>query len=317
MLVKELEDKGIGRPSTFSSLVSKVLERKYVNKATSHNYKDINLECFEIVPGGSIEEKTIKSKSQSEKNKLFITDIGKIVCEFIENNFENINSYNFTSEIEDDLDRICNNEVTWYEVIDKVYIDFHKKIEEMSKDTTMKTEKKKLQKPLGVNPETGKNIYKYIGKFGPCIQEGEHGEDPKYVSITKDDDHTLDSITLEIALSYLTFPKTIGKLKDSVIYLKKGKFGLYLECDKKRVSVDKADINLADATSLLEATPNGVIKEFSNIKVLNGKYGPYIKKGTKMVSVPKDKEAEKLTKKECEEIIKNYKPKKFTKFKKN
>uniref|UniRef100_A0A6C0JF09 DNA topoisomerase n=1 Tax=viral metagenome TaxID=1070528 RepID=A0A6C0JF09_9ZZZZ len=315
-LVKELEDKGIGRPSTFSSIVSKVLERKYVHKETKQNIKEIDIETFEIKPGKEVLIGKNKVKSQSEKNKLFITDIGKVVCEFMNNNFSQINSYTFTSNVETDLDKISNNEKIWHEVIDLVYQDFHKKVIELSKDTNIKQQKDKLQNLIGVNPENNKNIYSYIGKFGPCIQEGERNDNPKYVSISKDDEIDINKISLEEALGYLKYPLNLGNHDSEIVYIKKGKFGFYIECGKKRVSLDNSDINLENAIQKLKEIKTNIIKEFSNLKIMNGKFGPYIRKGTQNVSIPKDKEPEKLTKKECEEIIKNHKPKKFQKKKK-
>ena len=316
-LIKELEDKGIGRPSTFSSLVHKLLERKYVIKQTKNNTHDIELETFSVVPNGDIKIEVVKGKSTSEKNKLFITDIGRVVCEYIDSNFENINSYTFTSEIESDLDKISNAEKIWHEVIGSVYTDFHSKVEELSKGTKIKTQKNKLHNLIGKNPENDKNIYSYIGKYGPCIQEGEVDDNPKYVSVSDSTESDIKDITLEQALEYLKYPLTLGTYNSDTVYIKKGKFGYYIECGSKKISITDLDISIEDAKTKLSETESNVIKEYSNIKILNGKYGPYIRKGNKNVSIPKDKDPKKLTKKECEDIVKNYKPKKFIKHKKN
>lgn len=315
-LIKELEDRGIGRPSTFATIVNKLLQREYAFKETKNKSVDITLEKISIKPDEEIEISEKKSKSTSEKNKLFINDIGKIVCEYITKNFTKINSYDFTSEIEDDLDKIAIGENEWTDVITKVYTDFHDKVVELSKDSNLKTQKQKLTNKIGVNPNNNKNIYVYIGKYGPCIQEGEHGdstEKPRYVSLSKDDGD-IENITLDMALELLKYPFELGSYEDTKIFIKKGKFGLYLDYKSKKVSIDNPDIKLEDAIELLkEKNENNVIKEFSGLKVMNGKYGPYIKKGAKNIPIPKKHDPSKITKKTCDEIVKNYKPKKFTK----
>jgi len=314
-LIKELEDRGIGRPSTFSSLVHKLLERKYVLKQTKNNTHDIDIETFTIKPEKEISINMVKAKSPSEKNKLFVTDIGTVVCEYMNNNFENINSYSFTSDVESSLDEISNDNAVWYEVISNVYDDFHKKVLELSKQSTIKTQKNKLHNLIGVNPDNNKNIYSYIGKFGPCIQEGEVDDNPKYVSIDKNEDSDIKNISLEKALEYLKYPIDLGNIDNNKVCIKKGKFGFYIECGETKISIENSNITLEEATTKIKENTSNVIKTFSNMKILNGKYGPYIRKGTKNISIPKTKDASKLTKKECDEIVKNYKPKKFIKSK--
>ena len=311
-LIKELEDRGIGRPSTFASIVNKLIQREYAYKETTNKSTDITLEKISIKPDEELVISERKTKSPSEKNKLFINDIGKIVCEYITDNFTKINSYDFTSEIEDDLDKISVGNEVWTDIISKVYNNFHDKVIELSKDTNLKSQKQKLTNKIGVNPDNDKNIYVYVGKYGPCIQEGERSETPRYVSISKTDGDIKD-ITLEKALELLKFPIELGIHNEKPVYIKKGKFGLYIDWNGTRISVDSEDTTLENAIEKITEKSTNLIKEFSGLKVLNGKYGPYIKKGKQNVSIPKQYDPQKITKKLCEELVKNHKPKKFVK----
>ncbi len=320
-LIKELEDKGIGRPSTFSNIVSTLLERGYVIKKTKDGNNKIQLEELTKESKKEIKLKTKEVNASVEKNKLMVTDVGRLVCNFMNENFENINSYDFTSEVETDLDKISRGEKIWYNIVNKVYTSFHPKVVELNKNIKeLKSENKPnnvSKRLLGVNPKTKLNVYAYLGKYGPCIQEGESDSEPRYVSLTEED--TLEEIDLERALELLSYPKLLGKIENVNVYIKKGKYGLYLEKDKIRKSID-SDVTLDEAKNLLKEATNNVIKEFATLSVINGPYGPYIKKGKENFKIPEGYDAEKLTNKECLEIIKanKDKPKKpfFKKFEK-
>ncbi len=311
-LIKELEDKGIGRPSTFATIVAKLFERKYALKQTKHNYKDIELETFCIKPKEKLEIKTKKSKSVSEKNKIFTTDTGELVSEFMDNHFSNIVSYDFTSEVESDLDKVADGNEEWTEIISKVYNTFHPTVDKLKSDSSInKTYKDKKLKSIGQYQD--KNVYTYIGKYGPCIQLGEHGESPKYASISKDDYPDINEIKLEDVIHLLKYPIDLGEHESKKILIKKGPHGLYINHNGNNVSIEDDSITLEQAIEKLNEKKSNVIKEFKDLKIMNGKFGPYIKKGSKNVSIPKSKDPAKLSKKECLEIIKNYKPKTFKK----
>ncbi len=321
-LIKELEERGIGRPSTFSNLVSTLLEREYVIKKTKDSITKIDLEELSIEPNKQIQTKTKQVNASADTNKLAITDIGKLVSNFMAEKFSNINSYDFTSEVESDLDKISRGEAIWYNIVKKVYQSFHPIVEELKKEAK---ELKESGKPnniskrlLGVNPTNNKNIYAYLGRYGPCVQEGENNEEPKYAALTNED--SLDTITLERALELLSYPKKLGKHNGHEIFIKKGKFGLYLEHNKTKKSIQQ-DVLFEEAKELLSnnAINQNIIKEFSDIKVMNGQYGPYLKKGKENYKIPKDIDATKITRKQALEIIKLSKdaPKKtFKKFNK-
>jgi DNA topoisomerase-1 len=165
-----------------------------------------------------------------------------------------------------------------------------------------------------IGEHDSKNIYTYIGKFGPCIQYGEHDSSPKYVSIDKSEYPDITGITLAQAITLLKYPIELGNHKGKMITLHNGQFGFYIQHNKKRVSVDDESITLEQAIDKLKISESNIIKTFGKISIRNGPYGHYIKNGKKNISIPKDKykAVNSLTKKDCLDIIANYVPKKYT-----
>ena len=310
-LIKELENKGIGRPSTFASIVSKLFERKYAIKKSNHNYKDIILDILSIKSGNKfVKEDEKQTKSVSEKNKIFITDIGKLVNEYLETHFNDICQYNFTAKMESDLDKIAENKVNWVKITKNVYNTFHPTVIKLKGDTELKKSYKDKKTNL-LGKYKGKNVYTYIGRYGPCIQYGEKDDNPKYISINIDEFGDISAITLKQATELLKFPKELGTYNNALIILNKGPYGYYIDHNKRKFSVDHGKVTLSEAKEIIKSTKSNIIKEFSDISIRNGPYGPYIKKGSKFTPIPKDIDPKKLTKKDCLDIIKNYVPAKF------
>jgi len=305
-LIKELEDKGIGRPSTFSSIISTLIDRDYVTKTNKVKPKALTLEEFVAKPGLELAIKKLDYKPTADKNKLFITELGRLVCEFMTNHFSSVNSYELTGQIEGQLDDISNGKKQWDNVVSTVYQSFHPKVIELGQQVAMKA-KDNLTRLLGINETTGKNVYVYLGKFGPCIMEGEKDTKPKFVSIPKETDHS--AITLEEAIALLKYPLVLGKINNKDAIVKKGPYGYYVEWNGIKETLNSPDITLDDVVELLSGKQSNIINVFGDIKVLNGPYGPYIKKGTKNYTIPKEvlavKGPETFTKKECEAIIKD------------
>ena len=312
-LIKELENKGIGRPSTFASIVSKLFERKYALKKTTHNYKDIILDILSITSGENVvKEEQKKTKSVSEKNKIFITDIGRLVNEYLETHFNNICQYDFTAKMESDLDKIAENKVNWIKITNNVYNSFHPTVMKLKSDSQIKQSfKDKKTNLLGKYKNV--NVYTYVGKYGPCIQYGEKDDNPRYVSISKDEFPDISELTLKDSIELLKYPKELGEYKNKIVTLNKGPYGFYIDYDKQKISVTDGKVNLSQAKELIDSTKSNIIKEFSDLTVRNGPYGPYIKKGSKFTPIPKDVDPKKLSKKECLDIIKNHVPAKFSK----
>ncbi len=312
MLVKKMEELGIGRPSTYAPTISTVQKRDYVVKENREG-KDRDYRQFTLV-NGNISRKVKKEKANAVKAKLFPTDIGRVVNKFLVNFFDDIINYNFTAHIEQDFDEIAEGKIEWHAMIKEFYTPFHAKIEE----TKEKSDVFKGERLLGVDPETGLNVYVKIGRFGPMVQMGEtkSEEKPRFASLQ--DDQRLDTIDLKAALSLLSFPKTVGTYEDEPMVVAFGRFGPYVKHKSKFYALSKtetpAEIGPERAIELIEegreTARKRVIHNFEKekIQVLNGRYGPYIKYDGKNFKMPKGTDHEKLDAAACMEIIKNTKP---------
>lgn len=308
-LVKKLEEMGIGRPSTYAPTISTIQKRGYVVKesreGTERKYNVFKLQDNKVTKN---EESEITG---AEKNKLFPTNTAMIVNDFLVEHFPDITDYSFTSEIEQEFDEIAMGKLKWKKMIDNFYKPFRKKVK-----TTEKVERSSTGRirELGVDPKTGKNVYAKLGKFGAYVQIGENPDDegtvekPKFASLRPG--QFIENITLEEALELFKLPREVGMFEDKPVVVNIGRFGPYVLHDKKFVSIPKPEdpytITGERAIELIkakrEADANKTIKEFTenpDIKVLNGRFGPYIKAGKKNVKIPKDKVPAELTLEEC------------------
>ncbi len=320
-LVKKMEELGIGRPSTYAPTISTILRREYVVKedkpGIQRNYIFISLKKDSITDEIKIE------KSGYEKAKLFPTDIGILVNKFLLQYFDNIIDYNFTASVEKEFDEIAEGQKIWNEMIGEFYGPFHNKI-----DNTLENSKKfSGEKLLGLDPKTGKNIFVKIGRFGPIVQLGETDDDdkPKFAGLKKG--QSIETITLEEALELFKFPRNIGKYEDIDLTIAIGRFGPYVMHNKLFYSLAKTDdpttITQVRAVELIEEkrkkAKENIIREFkedNSVKVLRGKYGPYLSIKKKNFKIPKEMNPEELTLEDCLKIAedpKNVPKKRFSK----
>jgi len=307
-LVKKLEELGIGRPSTYAPTISTIQNRDYVVKETRQGKK-------REITNVTLKEGEITSKKETEsfgneKQKLFPTDIGMVVNDFLEQYFVNIMNYNFTADVEKKFDSIAMGNEDWTKMIDSFYDPFHKKVEQ-----TMETsEKSKGERLLGEDPETGKPITVKIGRFGPMVQigEAEDEEKPRFASLLKG--QGMETITLEEALELFKLPRTLGKFEDEDVTVAIGRYGPYVRHNNKFVSLQEEDdphtVSLDRAIELIQAKrqeeKNRIIREFDEkpgLQVLNGRYGPYITYEKKNYKIPKSRKPEELSLEDCLEII--------------
>lgn len=310
-LVKQLEEKGIGRPSTYAPTISTVQKRGYVEK------KDIEGQEREFVhlelTNGNVKREVKKEVYGADRNKLLPTDMGIVVTDFLVENFTRILDYNFTATVEKEFDDIANGLMEWTKMLDKFYKPFHHNIE----DTLENSDRATGERELGIDPSSGKPIIARIGRFGPMIQIGsqEDEEKPKFASLKTT--QSINSITLEEALDLFKLPKDLGIHDGLPVSANVGRFGPYVRHGNSFVSIPKGtdplDITLSQAIELIEAKKqedaNKFIVEYKDengvIQVLNGRYGPYIKQGKKNFKIPKDKDANTLSKEECLHIMAN------------
>ncbi len=234
-LIKKLEALGIGRPSTYAPTVSTILKREYIIKedrdGEPHQCVALSLSGNEITRVERVE------KTYSEKGKLFPTDIGCVVNNFLMEHFADIIDYNFTAEVEKDFDDIATGKKEWRKVIDKFYQPFHKNVR-LTQQNSQRTTGSRL---LGVDPTSGKNVYAKIGRYGTLVQIGETNTDekPRFASMKKG--QSIDTITIEEALALFELPRTLGQFEDKDVIVSIGKFGPYVRHSTKFYSLGKSD----------------------------------------------------------------------------
>lgn len=303
-LVKKLEELGIGRPSTYAPIISTIQKRGYVVKedriGQQRSYMIITLRDNQINSAENVET------TGTEKSKLFPTDIGMVVNDFLVHNFKDIMDYNFTATVEKEFDEIASGNKVWNQMIAVFYKPFHINVDDVLKNAERATG----ERLLGVDPGSTKNIYARVGRFGPMVQKGETGDEekPKFASLRGT--QSIETITLQEALDLFKLPRTLGCFEDSEIVAATGRFGPYVKHNNKFYSLKKEDdpvtITNERAIELIQgkrkAEDEKIIKSFNtnnNIKVLNGKWGPYISYGDRNIKIPKGTEPNSLTLEDC------------------
>jgi len=308
-LVKKLEELGIGRPSTYAPTISTIIKRGYVEKrdkeGIKRDYRIIKLNKDKI-------SKSIESENTgAEKSKLFPTDLGTVVTDFLIQHFNQVLDYGFTAKIESEFDHIADGQENWSEMLKEFYAPFKKDV-----DQTMETaERISGERELGFDPISGKRIIARMGRYGPMVQIGETSEDEKAKFAKLKVDQSIETIQLEEALELFKLPRILGDFEKEQIQVNIGRFGPYLAHDKKFYSLPKEfdpyEIKLEDAIPLIEekrkAKDERTIKVFEKekIQLLKGPYGPYIKKGLRNFPIPKEKQddVQSLTIEEVQALI--------------
>ncbi|HCZ36156.1 MAG TPA: DNA topoisomerase I, partial [Cytophagales bacterium] len=310
-LVKKLEELGIGRPSTYAPTISTVQKRGYVVKESREGVeRKYNVHTLQ---GGKVTSAQETETTGAESNKLFPTNIAMIVNDFLVEHFPDITNYSFTAEIEQEFDEIASGKVKWQSMLKQFYTPFHKTVSKTEQIERSAVQNK--NKELGVDPKTGKNVYVKLGKYGAYVQLGENpddngGEKPKFAALRPG--QFIENITLADALELMKMPRDMGLFEDKQMTINIGRFGPYVLHDKKFVSIPKGEdpytVTSQRAVELIqakrEADANRLIKSFASegnteIEILNGRFGPYIKAGKKNVKIPKGKEPKDLTLEEC------------------
>ena len=306
-LVKKLEELGIGRPSTYAPTISTIQKRGYVEKGdregTERKYNIITLSKDKVA------ETTSTEITGQEKSKLFPTDVGMLVNEFLVKHFAQVLDYNFTATVEEHFDDIAEGKIEWHGMIDEFYKPFKALVEK----TLTEAERVTGERELGVDPKTGKPVIARMGRYGPMVQLGkaEDEEKPQFAKLKTG--QSIQTITLEEALKLLQLPRILGQFEDEEVKVSEGRYGPYVLHKGKFYSLKKEqdphDISLEEATALIhekrDKDTKKLIKEFpeAGISILNGMYGPYIKSGKLNYRIPKDVDAASLTLEECQEII--------------
>ena len=311
-LVHKLEELGIGRPSTYAPTISTIQQREYVHKGDKKGEE--RTFTVDTLKGQKISTKTKKEIAGSEKGKLLPTDIGIVVNDFLMENFPEIMDYNFTAKVEQDFDKIAEGKTMWNKMMHKFYKKFEPTVEKV---INARAEHKAGERQVGIDPASGKPVFVKIGRFGPVVQIGsaDDNEKPRFAQLPSD--KSMDSLTIEEAMELFRLPRTVGTYEGSEVTIGAGRFGPYVQHEKKYVSLPKdADpltITFEEAVALIEEKrqqdQQRHLKTFTEdpkLEVLNGRYGPYIAYDGKNYRMPKAMQARaaELTYEEAMKLVK-------------
>ena len=309
-LVKKLEELGIGRPSTYAPTISTLTKgRGYIVKGdkTGEKHSVTNL----ALKNGTIKSVAKTETVGAEKGRLLPQDIGMIVTDYLVKNFDTILDYGFTANVEKDFDKIAEGELVWNGVISEFYGPFHAKVQE----SLSNREYSNVSRELGTDPKDGLPLVARFGQYGPYVQKGE-GEQKQYASLAPG--QLIESITLEEAVKLFELPRNVGQHNGIDIICTKGRFGPYIRYGDKNISLprgtDPLKIDLESCIKLIDESLNkksgGIIAEYteSDIQVIDGNYGPYIKHAGSNYKIPKGTDPTTLTEDKCKEIINSSEP---------
>ncbi len=312
-LVKKLEELGIGRPSTYAPTISTILKRGYVEKrdkeGVKRDYRVLLLKNNQVT-------KTLENENTgAEKSKLFPTDLGLVVTDFLNQHFNDVMDYGFTAKIEGEFDEIANGKEKWTKMVDDFYQPFKLDIA----NTLETAQRVKGERELGADPDSGKKVVARMGRYGPMVQIGDTNEEEKPRFAKLKASQSIETITLDEAMELFRLPRHLGLFEGTEVTVNIGRFGPYIAHDKKFYSLNKDNdpysISLEEAAPVIEdkrkAKDERTIQVFTKekIQVLKGPYGPYIKQGLRNYKLTKEQQdkAASLTIEEVKAIIENLK----------
>jgi len=304
-LVKKLEELGIGRPSTYAATISRIIDKKYVEKGTVEGEERAYREL--VYSGGPIKANQLTEKVGSEKGKLVPTDIGFVVCDFLVDHFSNIVDYHFTAEIEERFDEIAEGKVQWRELMRSFYGDFHPTVEEVQDNA----ERASGERYLGEDPQSGRQVIVRLGRFGPMAQIGspEDDEQPKYASLLPH--QSITNITFEEALDLFKLPRDLGEYQGEAVQANVGRFGPYIRYGKKFASLGPDDsaftVSYERALEIIaeKERADAPIYTYKGHGVSKGKgrFGPFIKWNSMFINVNKNYDFDNLSDQDIETLI--------------
>ncbi len=315
-LVKKLEELGIGRPSTYAPTISTIQRREYVEKSQlegiEREYDYITLK------EGNISALRLNEKVGADRNKLMPTEIGTIVNDFLVEHFENVLDYSFTARVEEEFDIIASGKEGWTEMIGDFYHKFHPRIEDVKENAERATG----ERLLGKHPETKKNVYVKIGRFGPMAQigEAEDEEKPLFASLRKE--MILAEVGLDEVLDLFKLPLSLGEYEDLEVEVNEGRFGPYVKYDGKYISLGKGvnplgvDYNEAVEAIVAKQKADAPIAEYDGKPVQKGtgRFGPFIKWNDMFINVNKKYDFDNLSLDDIQTLIEDKKRKEIEKF---
>lgn len=306
-LVKKLEELGIGRPSTYAPTISTVQKRNYVEKTDREgNPRNFTMLTFE---GTKITKEIKTENTGAEKSKLFPTDIGMVVNDFLIQYFPDILDFNFTARVEEEFDEIAEGKMKWTDMLEEFYTPFHKTVEK----TTENSERASGERALGKDPKSGKPVIVRIGRFGPLAQIGETneetGEKATFASLRKE--QSIETITLEDALDLFKLPMNLGSYKEKEVIIGVGRFGPYVKWGEQYISIPRSEdplkVDMDRAISLIseKEQADAPIAHSHGKPITKGKgrFGPFIKHGDLFINVPRAYNFDNLSQSDIDELV--------------
>jgi DNA topoisomerase-1 len=313
-LVKQLEELGIGRPSTYAPTISTVQKRGYVAKGENEGLERAYQQL--ILANGTLKDEALTEKTGSNKNKLVPTDIGNIVNDFLVANFSNILDFGFTARVENSFDDISEGDENWIEMIKGFYTKFHDNVEDVKENA----ERESGERILGKHPESGKTVLVRLGKFGPIAQIGAP-EDEEKLFASLNTTQNLGTITMEEALELFLLPKTLGTYENEEVIVSNGRFGPYIRFGTMFVSLDKGEnpmeVDLPRAEELIVAKQkaDAPVYHYEDLPVQKGvgRFGPFIKWNSLFINVSKKYDFDTLSDEDIIDLIEAKKQKEIDK----
>jgi DNA topoisomerase I len=304
-LVKKLEELGIGRPSTYAPTISTILKRGYVEKRDKEGVQR-SYRVYVLVDD-AVSKKTETENTGAEKAKLFPTDLGLVVTDFLKQYFDDIMDYGFTARIEEEFDEVAQGKMKWNKMLDDFYSPFKKDV-----DNTIETaERIRGERELGADPHSGKQVIARMGRYGPMVQIGSADEEdkPRFARLKRN--QSIETISLEEALDLFRLPLTLGEYEGQEVSVNIGRFGPYVKFGEQFVSIPKGEealeIDLDRAIQLIEEKKkvDAPIAEYEGQPVTKGKgrFGPFLKWGNLYINVPRAYNFDNLSKSDIEELI--------------
>ncbi|MDE3251860.1 MAG: type I DNA topoisomerase [Bacteroidota bacterium] len=306
-LVKKLEELGIGRPSTYAPTISTIVKRNYVEKREKEGIKRESA-ILRLTAKNAIEKEIVQEITGAEKNKLFPTDLGLVVTDFLKQYFDKVMDFGFTAKIEEEFDQIAAGKISWSHMIDGFYKPFHETIEH----TLENAERAKGERELGIDPETGKKVIARMGRYGPMVQIGDTAneeEKPRFAKLKAS--QSIETISMEEAMQLFSLPRTLGEYEGQELTVNLGRFGPYIKMGDQFISIPKGEdlheMELERAIQLIneKQQADAPIAFYESLPVTKGKgrFGPFIKWNDMFINIPRAYNYDTLSKDDINALI--------------
>ncbi len=317
-LVKKLEELGIGRPSTYAPTISTIVKRNYVEKREKEGVKRAAM-LLTLSPDKKIDKKILEENTGAEKNKLFPTDLGIVVTDFLIQHFKKVMDFGFTAKIEEEFDQIAEGKIVWSNMIDGFYKPFHDNIEH----TLENAERAKGERELGYDAATGKKVIARMGRYGPMVQIGDTAneeEKPRFAKLNPN--QSIETISMEEAMQLFALPRILGKYEGEELSVNVGRYGPYIKLGEQFISIPKGEdlheMELERAIQLIKdkELADAPIGYFQELPVTKGKgrFGPFIKWNDMYINIPRAYNFDTLSQKDINELVEKKKEKEANRF---